>query len=42
LWEGGDQRQGRVYVETWYPVEGCRIVPFSHIIAGCGNSAHAG
>jgi hypothetical protein len=37
--EGGDQRKGRLYVETWYPVEGRRIVPFSHILAGCSNPA---
>jgi hypothetical protein len=39
IYEGGDQRKGRVYVQTWYPVEGRRIVPFTHILAGCSNSA---
>jgi hypothetical protein len=39
IWEGGDQRRGRVYVETWYPVEGTRLVPFSHILADCRRPA---
>ena len=26
-----DQRKGRVVLETWYPIEGWRLVPFAHI-----------
>jgi hypothetical protein len=32
-YEGGDQRRGRVLAQTWYPVEGWRLVPFDHILA---------
>jgi hypothetical protein len=27
-----DQRKGRVVLETWYPIEGWRLVPFAHIL----------
>src|SRR6516165_12838908 len=39
IWDGGDQRRGRAYVETWYPVEGCRLVPFTDILFRCINPA---
>ena len=31
-WEGGDQRKGRVLAQTWYPIEGWRLVPFDHVL----------
>jgi hypothetical protein len=38
-YDGGDQRRGRAYVQTWYPVEGCRLVPFTDILHRCINPA---
>jgi hypothetical protein len=37
-WEGGDQRKGRVLAQTWYPVEGWRLVPFEHVLDRAGPS----
>jgi hypothetical protein len=40
LWEpDGDSRRGRAYVQTWYPVEGTRLVPFTDIVFRCSDPA---
>jgi hypothetical protein len=38
-WEGGDQRKGRVLVQTWYPIEGWRLVPWGHVLDRVDNPA---
>ena len=38
-YDGGDQRTGRVLVQTWYPIEGWRLVPFAHILDRAGPAS---